>query len=187
LRPLDAERRPTVLTFLRAFPWALRHIIALLSAIPPAASVVEPGPKSNFQPDSETSIRCDMPYSTNPVCLPDDHVPARSPKLHAPAHAIQDATPCLRRRSESPSRLWHRRASVIELLVALGIIIFALVFICTARGDETSPSPTLTPEPETRSVAIKSVERAVAANSFVSLSSNRLHSRAQRSVGHYPP
>ncbi len=30
----------------------------------------------------------------------------------------------------------------MEILVALGIVLFALIFICKARGDDYSPAPT---------------------------------------------
>jgi hypothetical protein len=82
-----------------------------------------------------------------------------------------------------PSQHWHRRASVTEFLVALGIVFLALVHIVSAREDEASFSPPQAPRTESKSAEIESVERAIAANSFVSLHSKR----PQRSVGHYPP
>lgn len=57
-----------------------------------------------------------------------------------------------RARDEGSSRLGHatkdarllgRHASRIEILVALGIVLFGLLFICKARGDEHSPVRTV--------------------------------------------
>ena len=55
--------------------------------------------------------------------------------------------------TEDP-RLLGRRASATEILVAIGIVLFALIFICKARGAEYSPAP---PEAQHHEIVMRSM------------------------------
>ena len=87
-------------------------------------------------------------YSTNPICFVGDHsvTMLRRVQIKTPPPAPGPA-------GRGQLRYWHRRVSVIELLVALGIIFLALVRIVTAGGDETTFSPT--PMAEMRSLSLR--------------------------------
>lgn len=116
-----------------------------------------------------------MPDDSREVTRVGGHVAARDPNFVTWRREANETT-----RGQSHLR---RRASVTEILVTLGIMLFALIFICKARGDEISFSPNLTAQTETTSAEIESIESAVSTNSFVILPSDHPH----RSVGHCPP
>lgn len=96
--------------------------------------------------------------STNPVYFEGDETSARSSNRMI-RRAQAKSPPAPGHAGRGKLRQWHRSASVIELLVALGIIFFALARIITARGEETSFSPTLTPIAEMRSLSLGTTNR----------------------------
>lgn len=84
----------------------------------------------------QATILGGMPDDSREVTRVGGHVAARDPNFVTWRKEANETT-----RGQSHLR---RRASVTEILVTLGIILFALIFICKARGDERSHSPPVT-------------------------------------------
>ena len=95
---------------------------------------------------------------TNTLRFGDDEVPAGFSNCTLQS---ADAKPPPARSREGRDQLgyWHRHASVVELLVAFGIIFLALVRIVTAHGDETSLRQAATPIAEMRSLSLRTTDR----------------------------
>ncbi len=82
-----------------------------------------------------------MPDESEEYVRDEVHSPERDRILGA-WRARDEASSRVAGHATKDSQLLGSHASAMEILVALGIVLFALIFICKARGDEYSPAPT---------------------------------------------
>lgn len=91
------------------------------------------------------------------ICVGGHGVPATDPSI-LNSRARRERPSRADHQTTSGPSFWSRRASVAEMLVAFGVILLALVSICTARGDETFPFSVVKPKTEAKSFSLRMAE-----------------------------